>query len=223
MVDQPLARVRIIDEAIRANARTLVARDPAFIADVSYDGYGHGAVRAARAVVAGGAALLAVVDDEEARLLRDGGITTPVVVGTRCSALELYGLSADRDFAPAMRVSAPVLGTKTIESGDGVSYGYVYRATRRTNLAMVGIGYADGLDRSASNRATLLLDGVARSIAGRVAMNVLMLDLAEDSAELGAEAVIFGPERRAIEWAQLVGRTAAEVAVEFGQKAGASS
>jgi alanine racemase len=220
MVDQSLARVLVFADAISANAAILASRELAFIADVSFDGYGHGAERAARAALAGGAAGLSVADDEEAAALTAVGIPGPILLGHVSTALDLYGLGVDAAFASAMRVSAPVLGTKTIEAGEGVSYGYTYRATRHTNLAMIGIGYADGLDRSASNRGSVLLGGALRPVAGRVAMNVLMIDLGDDSCELGAEAVVFGPERRAAEWAKDIDRPSSAVAVEFGLKVG---
>ena len=128
---------------------------------------------------------------------------------------ELYGLAEDRKLRPAMRVTALVIAIKTIEAGEGVSYGYTWRAARRTNLALVGIGYADGLDRIASNIGSLFLAGTVRPIAGRVAMNALVLDLGDDRVSLGEEAVVFGDERRgepsASSWASVLGKTAVEV------------
>jgi alanine racemase len=119
-----------------------------------------------------------------------------------------------------MRVSALVVGTKTIDAGDGVSYGHTYRAVARTNLALIGIGYADGLDRAASNVATLQLGGVQRRIAGRVAMNALVVDLGADTARIGEEAVVFGDPSRGepsvVSWAASLGTSAAEVATAFG-------
>lgn len=101
-----------------------------------------------------------------------------------------------------------------------MSYGYTYRAPSRTNLALVGIGYADGLDRAASNLGSLLLGGLERRIVGRVAMNALVLDLGTGTVSVGDEAVVFGDPRRgeptASAWASLLGKSAAEVATVFG-------
>ncbi len=209
---------RVSTEAISANAALLARRPGGLVADVSFDGYGHGAIAAARAAIAGGATSIGVSRDVDADELRAAGISVSIVVGRPQAMLELYGLTDDARFVPAMRVSAEVVGTKTVEPGDGVSYGYTFRATRRGALAMIAIGYADGLDRAASNVGTILLGGGPRRIAGRVAMNVHMLDVGDHPVSAGDEAVVFGPERRASEWAASIGRRADEVAIEFGQK-----
>jgi alanine racemase len=194
--------------AIRHNAAVLRVRAGSrmLVADVAADGYGHGAVAVARAAIQGGASALSQSERTGADVISAGA--------------ELYGLAEDRELRPAMRVIARVVGVKTIEAGEGVSYGYTWRATRRTNLALIGIGYADGLDRIASNIGTLLLAGTARTIAGRVAMNALVLDLGDDRVGVGDEAVVFGDVRRgepsASSWAAGLGKTAVEVAAVFG-------
>ncbi len=194
--------------AIRHNAAVLRLRagSRTLLADVAADGYGHGAVAAARAAIEGGASALSLRELDGAEVVFAGA--------------ELYGLADDPELLPAMRVTARVLSIKTIDAGEGVSYGYTWRAVRRTNLALVGIGYADGLDRSASNLGTLFLAGAARPIAGRVAMNALVLDLGDDRVSVGQEAVVFGDERRgepsATSWAAALGKSAVEVAVVFG-------
>jgi len=186
----------IVDlEAIRHNATVLLERDGSVTVDVTADAYGHGAAEVIRA--AGAAAS------------RDA------------AGAALYGLTDDPSLRPAMRVSAVVVATKTIDAGEGVSYGLTYRATARTNLALVGIGYADGLDRSAGNTATLQLGGVPRRIVGRVAMNALVLELNEATAAVGDEAVVFGDpasgEPQVSEWAASIGRSPAEVTSVFGR------
>lgn len=212
-----LGEARIALRAIAANAAILVARDEACIADVSFDGFGHGAEVSARAAIAGGVTRLVVGSGAEAAALASVGLTATVSQDHR-GANNLYGLGPDRDYEPAMSVSAPVLGTKRVEPGDGVSYGYTFRATARSTLALVGIGYADGLDRAASNVGTLLLGGVSRRIVGRVAMNVLMVDLGDSSVEPGEHAIVFDVRRRPSDWAMSIGRQPAEVAIEFGTK-----
>ena len=150
----------------------------------------------------------------------------PGLDGARRVAETMYGigpLSTQNGLRAAMRVTAQVVATKTIEAGEGVSYGYTYRAKRRTNLALVSIGYADGLDRSASNRGTVWLGGAPRLIAGRVAMNYVVLELGDDSTTVGAEAVLFGDEARgepsAADWAESIGVPVAAVVSTIGAHA----
>lgn len=242
---------RIDSAAIRENARILARTGvtTALLADVSADGYGHGAVRSARAAIEGGATWLGVSDVADAASLRAAGIRTPILAsfsaavgGSEAAAAlgvvlrgsseepgslcdpgpALYGLGvgcSGLGLHPAMRVSAPVMGIKTIEQGEGVSYGYTFRAAERTNLAMVAMGYADGLDRRAGNTASMMLAGKRRKIAGRVAMNATVLDLGGDTVRLGEEAVLFGfgDEPSARDWAEPLGITDVEAVTVFGR------
>lgn len=198
-----LTVARIDLDAIRSNAAILAARLGGFVADVSADAYGHGATAVSRAALDGGAS----------------SVSKHPFSGTD----ELYGFADDPRLRAAMRVSALVVGVKTIEAGDGVSYGYTWRASVRTNLALVGIGYADGVNRSASNVGSLLLGGLARRIVGRVAMNALVLELGDDEAKVGDEAVVYGDRRDGepsiSSWANAIGSSAAEVASVFGAHA----
>lgn len=198
--------------AIRDNAAVLVRRagSRVVIADVRADAYGHGLTAVIEAAVDGGA------------FVRDIDFTaSPGLHADFVSAGQaLYGLSGDPELQPAMKVSALVVGTKTIDAGESVSYGYAWTASSRTNLALVGIGYADGLDRIAGNVGSLLLRGSPRSIVGRVAMNALVLDLGDDSAVIGDEAVVFGDpavgEPGVWDWAGTLGRPSAEIVSVFG-------
>ena len=221
-------------EAIRHNASVLVRRagQRPVVADVSADGYGHGVVAAARAAIAGGVQFLAASHPLDLGALEAAGLTAWVVDPATCAEsavllrAELYGLQGDLQdglllrLRPAMRVSARVLSLKTVQAGEAVSYGYTYRALTQTNLALVGIGYADGIDRRASNVGAIAVGGTLRRIAGRVAMNVLMLDLGADAVQIGAEAVVFGDPSRGessvAEWAAALGITATEVVVACG-------
>jgi alanine racemase len=237
-------REALIDTgAIRENAAVLAARagDRPLLADVAGDGYGHGAVESAGAALDGGAVWLGVSNLADASELRRAGIRAPILasypvdplaaeeLGVTTGSLDLeraeaalYGLGDDAELRAAMRVSARVVGTKMIERDEGVSYGYTYRATARTSLALVALGYADGLDRSASNLGTLWLAGKPRLIAGRVAMNAHVLELGFDSAAIGDEAVLFGDasvgEPSALDWAAHLGKGAAEVVSVLGAK-----
>jgi alanine racemase len=251
LTEQLLREAHIDTGAIHDNAKTIVDRSSGFpvLADVSADGYGHGAVESAFAALDGGVAMLTVSDVAAAAELRESGIQAPISVSyfdgaddaKRAAQLDLvlrrtldhstlvqagpalYGLDEnDRSgLRAAMRVTTRVVGTKTIEAGDGVSYGYTYRAALRTNLALVALGYADGLDRRAGNTASIWLGGKSRMIAGRVAMNVAVLDLGDDIVSIGEEALVFGdPERgepAAVDWAESVGISAAESATVFGR------
>lgn len=210
-----LGEARISTAALSANAARLVARDGDFVADLSFDAYGHGALAVAHAARESGALRFAAATDTEVFALRDAGYRAELRSGLSFAA-QLYGFDTDAGFVAAMDVIAPVVGLKAVEPGDGVSYGYTFRAVSHSTLALVGIGYADGLDRSASNIGTVLLAGRLRPIVGRVAMNVIMVDLGDDSCALGEDTLIFGAGRPAAEWAREIGRPVPEVVLAFG-------
>ena len=110
---------------------------------------------------------------------------------------------------PAMTVRARVLLTKRPAAGEGVSYGHTYTTGAQTTLAVVPLGYGDGVPRHASNSGPVWLAGRRRTIAGRVCMDQIVLDCGDDPVAAGDVAVLFGPgdegEPTADDWAAAVG------------------
>lgn len=106
---------------------------------------------------------------------------------------------------PAMTLRATVALTKRVPAGQGVSYGLTYRTGAETTLALIPVGYADGIPRAASNRGEILVAGRRRRIAGRVAMDQVVVDCGDDPVTAGDRAVVFGPgdagEPTARDWA----------------------
>ena len=114
----------------------------------------------------------------------------------------LYGLVSDRllagvaDLRPVMRLVGRVVQVKTVAAGETVSYGRTWRAEVDSVIATIGAGYGDGIPRALSSRGQAGIDGRLFPIAGRVCMDMLMLDLGPPGAadvRVGAEAVLFGP------------------------------
>lgn len=115
----------------------------------------------------------------------------------------LYGLPASRTVAggfegrPVMRLVSRVLCVRTVEAGETVSYGRTWRASEATLVATVAGGYGDGLPRQLSGRGEVAIGEVRYPIAGRVCMDMLMLDLGPPSGpgagvRAGDEVVLFG-------------------------------
>jgi alanine racemase len=149
--------------------------------------------------------------------------------------LALYGLSpfddrtsADLGIRPALTLGVPVIGIKPVPAGEGTSYAYTWRAERDTRLALLPIGYADGIDRIASNRARVLLGGRLCPVVGRVAMNAMTVDIGpadDDSAlsvALGDEAVLFGDAEAGhptvADWAEATGTIPYEVVARLSHR-----
>jgi alanine racemase len=122
---------------------------------------------------------------------------------------------------PAMTLTAPVALVKDVAAGEGVSYGHLWTAERDGRIALVPIGYADGVPRAATNVAQVLLGGRRERIVGRVCMDQFLVTAGED-VEVGDEVVLFGPGTRdeptAQEWADALETISYEVVTRIGPR-----
>jgi alanine racemase len=123
---------------------------------------------------------------------------------------------------PAMTLRARVILTKRVPAGHGVSYGHQYTTPKATTLALVPLGYADGIPRSATNVGPVLAGGIQRRIAGRVCMDQFVLDVGDDQLSAGDEVVLFGPgdrgEPTAEDWARALDTIAYEIVTRIGPR-----
>jgi alanine racemase len=140
--------------------------------------------------------------------------------------LAVYGLSpiAGESFGlrPAMTLRARVAMTKTVSAGTGVSYGHRYVTPRATRLALVPLGYGDGVPRHATNTAPVWLGGARRWVSGTVCMDQFVVDVGDDDVAAGDEAVLFGPgdggEPTATEWAAALGTISYEIVTRIAPR-----
>lgn len=117
------------------------------------------------------------------------------------TGLAIYGLHAAAHLAgelplqPALAWRSRVHRLASVSAGTGVSYGHEYRLPRDGRIATVPVGYGDGLPRVAGNNGALLLRGRRVPFAGRVCMDLVMLDVTEvDGAREGDEVTIIGAQ-----------------------------
>jgi alanine racemase len=128
------------------------------------------------------------------------------------TGIAMYGLNPvpqREDLVPAMTFRSSVVFTKRIAAGESVSYGHTWTAEQDTTLALVPVGYGDGVPRTLSGRMQVWLAGRRRDVVGRVCMDQLMVDLGDDDVPPGTEVVLFGTGERgeptATEWANTLG------------------
>ena len=100
--------------------------------------------------------------------------------------------AADLGLRPVMTLQARVAAVRRVDAGAGASYGHIWRAARATTLALVPLGYADGVPRQASNRAEVWLAGARRPVVGRIAMDQFLVDVGDAPVQVGDEVVLFG-------------------------------
>lgn len=119
-----------------------------------------------------------------------------------------------------MSIRARITQIKTIEAGCGVSYGYKFIAKQRTPIAVVGIGYADGVPRQLSNCMKVLIRGQFVPQIGAITMDQLMLDVtAIPDLQVGEVVTLLGSDRHhsisADDWAQQLGTISWEILCGF--------
>ncbi len=121
---------------------------------------------------------------------------------------------------PAMTARARVIHSKRLAAGEGVSYGHTYVTQRPATVAVVPIGYADGVPRHASNVGPVQIGGARYTIAGRVCMDQFVVDVGDAEVCDGDEVVLFGPgdagEPTAEDWARAVETISYEIVARMG-------
>lgn len=95
---------------------------------------------------------------------------------------------------PVMSWKAKILQVKNIVKNAYVGYGLSYQAKKNLKLAVMSVGYADGLDRGLSNCGEVIVRGKRAKIIGRICMNVAMIDVTGITAKAGDEVVILGKQ-----------------------------
>jgi alanine racemase len=125
------------------------------------------------------------------------------------TGLSIYGLHAARHLAgalslrPALSWRSRVHRMASVPAGTGVSYGHEYRLPRDGRIATVPVGYGDGLPRVAGKRGVVLLRGREVGFAGRICMDLVMLDVTDvPDAREGDEIVLIGDQAGAKQTAE---------------------
>lgn len=112
--------------------------------------------------------------------------------------IALYGCEAEKSgYLPVMSLYARILEIHKLSTGDGVSYGLDFKAEKPTTVAVIGIGYGDGLLRSLSNgKGYVLYKGVKCPIVGRVCMDMTMIDISGvHDAKVYDPVTVFGKSK----------------------------
>jgi alanine racemase len=132
------------------------------------------------------------------------------------------GTAADLGLRPAMRLRADVALAKRVPAGQGVSYAHRYVTDRETTLALVPLGYADGVPRAATNVGPVAIGGARYTVSGTVCMDQFVVDVGDAEVGAGDEVVLFGAadagEPTADDWAAAVGTINYEIVTRIGHR-----
>ncbi len=115
--------------------------------------------------------------------------------------IALYGfypsaeVKKNMSLRPALQLITHVGRVRTLPPGASVSYGRTFIAQRPTRVALLPIGYGDGIHRLLSNRGQALIHGQRAAIIGRVCMDNIMVDVTHiEDVNVGDEAVLIGQQ-----------------------------
>ena len=123
---------------------------------------------------------------------------------------------------PAMTLAARVIGVRAVVAGEGVGYGAAHTTSRPTRLALVPLGYADGLPRIAGDRAWMLVAGHRAPMAGRISMDQATLDVGDLPVRVGDPVTVFGGGAdgapTVLDWAAWAGTIPHEILTGIGDR-----
>lgn len=119
--------------------------------------------------------------------------------------LLLYGhypsdqvMEKNLDIIPAMALKSTISHIKTISKGSGVSYNHLYIADRKTKIATLPVGYADGYSRMLTGKSCVSVNGKRVDVLGKICMDQMMIDISGiEDLKIGDEVVLFGYEDNA--------------------------
>ena len=125
----------------------------------------------------------------------------------------LYGISAvDHTLQNVSTLKSTILQVKALYPGDTVGYGRMGKIEKPSVIAVVPVGYADGISRGLSNgRGSFLVNGVPVPIIGNVCMDMTMLDVTGTDAREGDEVIIFGEDNPVTRLADVLGTIPYEI------------
>ncbi len=122
----------------------------------------------------------------------------------------------------AVRLTAPVVAVRDVDAGVGVGYRHTHLTARPTRLALVPLGYADGLPRAASGRAEVWVHGRRCPVVGLVSMDQIVIDVGDLPVGVGETAIVFGPgehgEPTPADWADWAGTIPHEILTGLGRR-----
>jgi len=152
-------------------------------------------------------------------------LTDPLSHHTMCRVgAGLVGIdpSGSTRLRAALTLTAPLVSLRAVRPGTGVGYGHTHLTSRPTQLALLPLGYADGLPRSASHLAEVSIRGRRCRVVGRISMDQTVVDVGEMSVAPGDVATVFGPgddgEPTTADWARWAGTIEHEIVTGIGAR-----
>lgn len=132
------------------------------------------------------------------------------------------GKASEFGLRPAMALKAQAVVVKKVPAGHGISYGAEYVTKTDTRIALIPLGYADGIPRIAGNKGPVTAKGKNFSVAGRVCMDQFVIDIGDLDFSTGDEVILFGDPARnepdVEEWAKASQSIGYEIVTRLGPR-----
>lgn len=144
--------------------------------------------------------------------------------------IAIYGISPGGEVGPpeqynlrpAMSLRCQIALIKNVPYGHGISYGGDYVTSKDTRIALIPLGYADGIPRKAGALGPIIINGKKFLVAGRVCMDQFVVDIGDHEVIMGDEAILFGDpakgEPEVEEWARAAETIGYEIVTRLGQR-----
>ncbi|MCV2878655.1 alanine racemase [Sedimentimonas flavescens] len=129
----------------------------------------------------------------------------------------LYGGLPFEDARPVVRLSLPVVQVRDVAPGETVGYSNTWQAEAETRIATIAAGYADGLMRTLSSKATLWAGDTPCPVIGRVSMDLITVDVTH-LPEPPVALDILGPHQGVDDLADVAGTIGYEILTSLGQR-----
>lgn len=144
------------------------------------------------------------------------------------SGIITYGMlpssevSKDIDLRAAMAIKSQIIHIKTLDENIGIGYNRTFFTNRKTVVATVPVGYADGYSRLLSNKARVIINGQYAPVIGNVCMDQLMVDITDIDAKVGDIVTLMGSDGAARvsaeELAEIEGTINYEIVCDVGKR-----
>ncbi len=144
----------------------------------------------------------------------------PGIILYGVSPLDRHPWGEDFGFQPAMTLTSSLIAVREHKAGDAVGYGGTWVSERNTRLGVVAMGYGDGYPRAAPSGTPVLVNGREVPIVGRVAMDMICVDLGPDAQDVVGDSVVFWGEGLPVERiAEITGVSAYELITRLTSRA----
>jgi len=133
---------------------------------------------------------------------------------------EMAEICEPLDLRPVMRLISRISMVKELDAGVGISYGHIYKTTRKSTIAVLPVGYADGYPRRLSRGGRVLVNGHFAPIAGAICMDQCMVDITDIPNVNPSDPVILMGEAGicADNLAEIVGTISYEILCGIGKR-----